>query len=190
MSHWNVLASLAITFGELLTSTSGNHGQANTTDVHEITFSITRKGEQITKEGRRRRFTRFQSSTGNVLFHFWMSFHSRSDADKQIQNLKTTAIKLLRNEAETNKDGQTVGNRVLLLCEDVNKQAEIALGWNDGAIYEEVRSASLDDVLAFERLLRGGPPNDLGNSGRLPLRTCSSAAAARLFPIFLLGYSV
>ncbi len=61
----------------------------------------------------------------------------------------------MRKGPESNKDGQRVGERILVLCkEKTQDETQAVLAWTSGSTYQEIRSASVDDVLAFEKQLK------------------------------------
>lgn len=131
----------------------------------EITFKSVQMGDGFTSDGSRMYYTKYQSSDGKVLYETWIYFDSTSKAAKKIQDLLTRPVRNLRESPEINKNGQEVGKRVVVLRQEgAESGTEAILAWTNGPRYQELRSSSLEVVLAFEKQYR--PPTKQEEHGR------------------------
>lgn len=123
----------------------------------EIRFRIIVMGNGLTEDGTHTDYSNYESSSGKRLYETWIHFTSSSKAEKKIQELLIHAVKRLRESSEFDKNGLQVGKCVLVLRPvGAKEETEAILAWNNGSRYQEFRSSSLEDVLAFEKQHR--PP--------------------------------
>jgi hypothetical protein len=133
-----------------LTQSDSDRAKSNDT-----AFRVEQKGDGVTEDGARMYYTKYQASHGTTLYETWVDFDSPTRAAKQIRDLVSDPIKNLRDVAEFDEKGQEIGRRILVVRHDKKRDmTEAILAWNHGPQYQEIRSTSLEDVLAFERQFR------------------------------------
>ncbi len=121
----------------------------------EIRFKTKLMGDGLTADGSRTYFTKYESSSGKTLYESWIYFASPSQAAKKMRDLLENPVKALRQNPEIDNNGREVGERILVLRRDEAQEGTQAiLAWTEGTKYQEVRSGSLEDVLAFEKQFR------------------------------------
>ncbi len=134
---------------------SNNLGQLNDQRAPEIRFTKAQMGDGLSPEGARIYFTKYESSSKNSLYQTWIYFGSPAEAEKKLAILATNVLTTISKSPESNKDGQQVGERILVLCrEKTQGETQAVLAWTSGSTYQEIRSAFFDDVLAFGKQLK------------------------------------
>jgi hypothetical protein len=118
----------------------------------EVKFEVILQGDGRTEDGIPTYFTSFRCSDGFIVYKTLIDFPSEVRSTKTLEILLKNSLKLLRSTPETDKDGHTVGKRVLILISSkLPDKPTAVVAWTDGRTYIEARSDSLNDLLAFEK---------------------------------------
>jgi hypothetical protein len=137
-----------------LEAASAQHQPNAANAATEPKFTLILVGNGLTPDGIPTDFKKFKSSDGNILSEMWIDFGAAARAAKEQHTLTKQSVKTIREKPELDSQGNKVGNRILVLRRQPrNHKIEAVLAWTTGTRYQEIRSNSLEDVLAFEQAI-------------------------------------
>jgi hypothetical protein len=124
-----------------------------------VAFKLTRMSDGKTPTGERSHTDSYVASDGNNVWVDFVRFDSALSARTAVQTATKDATKILDRRERPGKDGASLGVRVIAVFSPESSPASgsaqtlSALIWSDGPVLHEIRSVSLDDVLAMEKFL-------------------------------------
>jgi hypothetical protein len=128
----------------------------------EPKFEVILEGDGRTPDGIPTYFTSFRAPDGLIVYKTFIEFPSAGRSTKALEGLVKTSLKLVCHSTEVDEKGHQIGRRVLVLfaSEEASKPPAAILAWTEGVKYYEVRSNSMDDLLAFEDATKRKQPNE------------------------------
>jgi len=102
-------------------------------------------------------FTTYGCPDGNSLIVIYNRFRDETEATAILDKELARAVRSEGRGPKRDAEGKVVGERVqLVLPSGKNKPDDTlhAVAWTDGAIFHEIESVSLPDVLAMEKIYR------------------------------------
>jgi hypothetical protein len=124
-------------------------------------FKLLTMGNGRTRDGVPTYFSNYESSGGNKLYKILIEFQSTERCNEQLNALIKASVKLIERGPRKDRDGHTVGERiVVLLPTKLPDERLAAIAWTNGKKYTDIRSNSLEDLQAFEKGVRETPSAD------------------------------
>lgn len=118
-----------------------------------VEFKLVAIGNGVTNDGIPAATNEFVASDGKNVMEYAVRFPSTLRATQELQHwIGAHGSKVLERGPNLDKHGNKVGERILLLSDSSERGKTLAvLVRTYGVLYRDVRSESLQDVLAFER---------------------------------------
>jgi hypothetical protein len=118
-----------------------------------VEFKLLALGDGTTDDGVGVATKTFVASDHKKLVEYYIDFPGPLRAAQQVQiDVAAPGSKVLEREANLDKHGNKIGERVLLQSDSsVPGETIVILVKTTGEVYRQLRSDSLQDVLAFER---------------------------------------
>jgi hypothetical protein len=98
-------------------------------------------------------FTVYEASDGISLTVSYNDFKDASEASAFFERRLVRAAKVLRRGQKIDRDGKIVGERAEIRLPQPNETLSAAM-WTDGRKFHEIKSISLHDVRALEKVYR------------------------------------
>jgi hypothetical protein len=126
--------------------------QKETKPPQRIVLKAVRVSNGQTPDGIWYSATKFEAPDGSVAYNLVIPFESISRAEEELRTRVKLARKIVRHDPQIDKDGRTVGQRVLALYPGSTADISIIkLSWTIGSTYFEINSKSMANVLELER---------------------------------------
>ncbi|HKV23224.1 MAG TPA: hypothetical protein VJN93_01410 [Candidatus Acidoferrum sp.] len=122
---------------------------------NNVRFTLVLIGNGVTADFTAKYFKKYKDSDGNILYETWIDFHTETRAADELRGLARGSLKIICKESVLDNTGKLIGARILVVrSSSKSKNDEAVLAWTAGSKYQELRSNSLEAVIAFEQALR------------------------------------
>ena len=117
-----------------------------------IKFKAARVSNGQTPDGIWFSLTKLVADDGSLAYNIVIPFDSVTRADGELRQRSKLATKIVRTSPQIDKQGKTVGQRLLALYPGAAPGIPIVkLSWTIGSTYFEINSNSMANVLELER---------------------------------------
>jgi hypothetical protein len=150
------LMALCLSLATTVPNHSGNAAQGSGKRKATLTFTTGMSGELI-QDGADLGFTIYGAPDGGSLIVIYNRFRDETEATAILDKEIARAIKSQSRGPKKDASGKVVGERVQLLLPSGKSKPDdmvYAVAWTDGAIFHEIESASLPDVLTMEKIYK------------------------------------